>query len=230
MNFSMIFPTRGRQNLLMNLLNSIKKTTKNVAEIEVLIAVDNDDIETLKLIPELKAKHTFVTFYEVERSENFSKDYYNFLAKQATGIYLIALNDDIEFKTEFWDQIIINKLTHYFHNARDKIVYAWLDDGYRHPQGFCCFPLITRQAYNALGWFFPEEFPTWGSDLELFYIFRHIDRVCKIPEVLLDHISPHTQKRSPDEQNKRVELLDRRMKYDYREPARRLRRAIRSYR
>ncbi len=231
MNFSLILPTRGRQFLMSTLLETIKVTTNRIEEVELLVAVDNDDEETLKRLPQWKVLYPFTTFYQLQRATNFSVDYYNYLAKLAKGDFIIALNDDIEFRTKNWDWIINSKLQQYFHPTRaDKICYGWLDDGYRHPQGFCCFPLLTRQAYEVLGYFFPEELPTWGADCELFYIFRNLDRVCKIPEVLLQHISPHTGFREADAQNHRVQELDRRQKFDLRNDVSKLRRHIRRFR
>ena len=100
-DFSIIFPSRDHQGLLFNLLTSLSNNTKYLSRIEVLIAIDECDPN----MQEFAKTHafTFVKFFTVKRSLNFSRDYYNYLYKQSQGRWIIACNDDSEFLTKEWD-------------------------------------------------------------------------------------------------------------------------------
>ena len=65
---------------LKSLLDSIVKNTEDLTKVEVLIAVDSDDVKTYLFLRDLGLP--FVRRYQVMRSLNFSRDYYTFLAKQ----------------------------------------------------------------------------------------------------------------------------------------------------
>ena len=191
MNFSLIFPTRGRAKQLGDLLKSLQITTEDKDKVEILIAVDNDDLffkksktRFVKRFPELN-----IRFFAVKRSENFSKDYFNFLAEKTKGKFILALNDDAVFETPGWDLIVLDKAKEYFKDKKDKIVYIRLGDneiGYA-PHGFSCFPALSRKAYKALGFFFNEQYYTCVADRNLFEIFRHIERVLTVDNIRISY-------------------------------------------
>src|SRR5882672_9760370 len=110
MRFSIILPSRERVQLLVNLLVSISNTTTNKEQIEVLIAIDDDDKDTLSVTANFKEYFPFCRFYTCKRSNQHAQDYYNYLSKRAIGKYLLALNDDCLFLTDGWDSLIWDKL------------------------------------------------------------------------------------------------------------------------
>lgn len=204
--FTIVFPTRERIILLDKILNSIKLTTANSSEIEVLIAIDSDDVKT-KLYFE-RHYFDFVKVFHVKRSLNFSKDYYNFLARLGTGKYIIAVNDDAVFESAGWDIIAWDILEEYIGEGPN-IVHGWIADGldgYRatgHGE-YCCFPLIGREGFNALdGMIFPDRIPTWGADIWMRKIYDTIDRIVKIP-ITIRHYCHHNKTRDQDAISKRI--------------------------
>jgi len=169
MNFSLIFPTRERPKLLDNLLKSLDKTTSNKKAVEILIVRDRDDDtdirSVLKKYPSLDTK-----LYTVDRSTNFSRDYYNFLARQAKGKFIWALNDDVEFKTKFWDVILNTELELYLRDKPDRIVYCMTGDGLNN-HNYCCFPILSKETFECIGYFFNERYTTWCADQDLANLF-----------------------------------------------------------
>ena len=205
--FTIMFPTRERPDLLKDLLDSILKTTSNTEDIEVLIAYDNDDEVTKKFIAAYKCWSKWVNWVECARSLNFSRDYYNRMAKMATGEYFIICNDDAIFETQNWDVLAEQEILRRS-GGRDSVFMGWIEDGlgqYR-AQGFsdyCCFPMIGRDGYEALGVVFPERIPTWGADIWIASVFGIIGRIYKLP-ITIRHLTPHNGTRPVDHVQQRI--------------------------
>ena len=201
MKFSIVFPTRERPLLLNALLRSIHATTHRIEDIEVLIATDEDDKITRDFL--LSTHFEFVKVFYVQRSLNFSQDYYTFLAKQSTGQWIITANDDCVFETPNWDELAYGTLM-----DQPSVVYGWSEDGLgefrAHGHGeYCCFPLQGRGGFEALGYIFPSRIPTWGADLWAKKLYDQIDSVVKLP-IVVRHFCHHNNTREQDEVNKRI--------------------------
>ncbi len=177
-DFSLILPSRERTHLLKGLLASISKATADTSRIECLVAVDADDSESVNASEGLKNQYPWLTVVVGERQDNFSDGYYNRLANLSTGRYVQALNDDVEFVTPHWDRIAITVLKDYQERHPDGILYGFpADSGY----GYACFPLLSRQAVDAMTWFFHPEFSCWGADIHLHEIYSLAERVLHLP-------------------------------------------------
>lgn len=202
MNFSVVFPTRERPELLLNLLNSIKVNTFDPENIEVLIAIDEDDTSYNHI--DWEPYHHFVRVFRVKRSLNFSRDYYTFLAQQSTGRWIIACNDDCQFETRAWDEIAFQAL-----KDAPGVVHGWIQDGldgYRAPGhgNYCCFPLQGRAGFEALGYIFPSRIPTWGADIWLKSLYDQVDSVVEVP-IVIKHYCHHNKTREQDAISKRIQ-------------------------
>jgi len=181
MNFSLVFPTRGRKQYLKELLSSINRTTREKEKTEILIAVDRDDKEDYSdILPSFKELH--IKFFKVKRNENFPKGYYNFLAKRSKGKFIMALNDDAVFKTNYWDIIILYEVR----RNKNDIVYIKTGDGETGSE-FSCFPIISRKAFKVLGFFLNEDYYVWVADKNLYEIFRTVERIITINDVVISY-------------------------------------------
>lgn len=203
MKFSIIFPSRERIDLLKNLLDSIKINTNDISNVEVLIAVDADDKESQGFLARNIAAYPFVIPYAVERSLNFSRDYYTYLAKQSTGQWIITANDDCVFETQSWDTIAYEIL-----KDRSGVIYGWIEDelgGWRAKGhgNYCCFPLQGRSGFEALGYIFPTRVPTWGADIWAKNLYDQVNGVVEIP-ITLKHYCYHNKTRDQDDISRRI--------------------------
>ncbi len=209
-DFSLILATRERHTLLKNLLRSITATTAVPERTEVVVVMDDDDLNSVGYIPRYQELCPRARFIVKPRSRNLNEDYLNWAYREHTsGSSLIVLNDDAEFETHNWDDVIRSKLAQYMKDKPDGIAYGWIEDRLkqRHGMSYCCFPLVTRKAADHLGFVMPAQFKAWGADIALWRIFHKIERVCDLSEVTIDHISPHNKSREKDDINKYVEKL-----------------------
>ena len=199
--FSIIFPSRDRHELVSKLLGSIAAMTFNIADIEVLIAIDDDDTKSENFLKNFGVP--FVQYFKVKRSLNFSQDYYTFLAKQSTGRWIITINDDCVFETPAWDVDAFNVL-----DQKPGVIYGWIEDGLggfraKGHGNYCCFPLQGRKGFEALGYIFPPRIPTWGADIWAKNLYDQIGSVVALP-FTIRHFCHHNQTREQDHINKRI--------------------------
>lgn len=204
--FSIIFPSRGRRLLLMNVLATIGLYTKHLDAIEVLIAVDNDDEEMhSKRLDGFEDRHSDMNlkFYVFDRSIHFTKDYINPLARMAKGRFIMVINDDSEFTTPNWDILLYEALDARCKELGDDIIYGMVRDGLDNPT-FSCWPIQSKEAVKVAGQFFNEKHYIWGTDQAISGVYKKLSkklneqRMVKIDNVVIDHNSGHTGRREFD--------------------------------
>lgn len=195
MNFTIVLASRERPTLLHGLVNSIDQTVLDKTNIEVIVGIDDDDQISHQKCKELETQYPYFKYFSQPRSEWLNRDYLNKAAEMGTGRYVIACNDDMEFRTMHWDKIMHDRLEDYLKDKPDGICMATTSDGIADHFGmaFSCFPLFTRQAINTLGFALIPEARTWVADIVCFNIYNAIGRVCSIPEVMLYHVAYHSK-------------------------------------
>lgn len=196
-DFSLILPSRERLPLLQGLIESVVKHTSRLDRVEMLVCVDWDDTPTVNAARGLMLQYPWLTLYVGERQWNLSVGYYNKLAKHSTGRYIQVLNDDCRFVTAGWDTLAVAVLDSHKVKWQDGIFYGRTFDDQK--AGYSCFPLLSREALNAMGWFFHPESPGWCADIMLHKIFnnRLVRRVVDLP-YHFEHLCHHTGKRERD--------------------------------
>ncbi len=211
--FSLLVPTRERRLQVKRFLKSVVETTSNKSAIEILFAIDEEDnasalnvIECQNQYPELN-----INFYKRNRSEYLNKDYYNYLTQFAKGEYCWILGDDCVLTSPNWDILVKKRLDDYFSVKKDRIVCVSIKDNTPKPSPtlppFPCFPLISKEAINLLGFALHPEVPTWGADYLIFQLYFKSSRLLVIDDnVFVNHISYHTthDPRLEDLVNKRI--------------------------
>lgn len=103
---SILCPTRKRVPQLRKYLNSIISTVYDFSNVEVLLAVDNDDHETLYTLKEYQS-YPNIKYWTFERQGYQGLyNYTNFLASKAQGEFLQFGGDDNEHLSYNWDLIV----------------------------------------------------------------------------------------------------------------------------
>lgn len=201
--FSLLLAFRQRVHRLKELIDSLLNTTKNIDSIELFLAVDEDDVDGLEYLK--NTEHKFIRYSVFKRSEHFTKDYLNPLAREANGRWLINLNDDSVFMTKDWDEIVYNRMDNEAKAHGDDIFLGLVKDGMirtgeneRFPH-FSSWPVVSKESVNALGYLFNEKFYIWGVDHFIADVYRRIGRLVSLTDVHIDHNSHHNKRREKDE-------------------------------
>jgi hypothetical protein len=186
---SLILNTRKRVVLLNNLLRSIQETASYPEDIQVIINYDADDDETDLFTRSLLDTKFDIQWVTGDRPNNLHKSLNimaNFAYDSSTK-YIFVLNDDVEFLTKGWDDQI-RKI------PSDEIWYISTNDNSADKENtaqYASFPILTRAAYEALGYFMSEKFVGLGADVHLWRIFDSVNRI-KETEIELDHVCHRT--------------------------------------
>lgn len=161
-------------------------------DIEMYFYVDEDDPE-LKLYADWHLVAPNQVHIHVGPAISVSKSW-NSIADLCNGDILIMGNDDIVYRTQNWDNILIKRLSLY----PDQIYCAWFDDGID-ARNHCAFPIVSRKWYETLGYFTPGIFEFLYNDTWVFDIGKMVQRTLYIPEVYAEHEHFSTGKMQADE-------------------------------
>jgi glycosyltransferase involved in cell wall biosynthesis len=183
---TLILNSRKRVQQLSNLLESIRKTVWKIKNIKILIGVDDDDEDTIKFLQAYSGMIFDVQAIIQPRPSNLHVSI-NRLATKAKGDYIFILNDDVEFLTDFWD-LELSKV-----NPNEIWYIGTLDNSADKERGgtYSSFPILTRAAYDALGYFMSEAFVGLGADVHLWRVFDAVGRT-KTSSIELDHVFHRT--------------------------------------
>ncbi len=136
---SVLLPSRGHPDLLKRSVASLLDHASAVEMVEVLVAADEDDPETVKAALELTRS---VTIASERAGYGRLHEYYQRLSLAARGDWLLVWNDDAQMLTYNWDAII--------EGQPDGVLVADIQSPY---SPLCCFPAVRRTAVQALGRF-----------------------------------------------------------------------------
>ena len=144
---SVLLPTRGRTDMLKRSLLSLLDLAKSPTELEILLAFDNDDKQSLEwcqqnIFPELESRGVDATVVEFTPLGYLRlHEYLNSLAGLANGQWLMFWNDDAVMQTQDWDQRITE------HNG--KFLCLRMPTHNQHP--YAIFPIVPRDWFYLLG-------------------------------------------------------------------------------
>jgi len=181
MDFSLVLPTKGNLPGLLNLVTSFIDKAKDKDCIEFLIAVDMDDPELYKL--EESVKGYPVKVFRTYPTDNFNRDYFNWLTWKSCGKSIWCMNDDVVMTTQDWDEIIREKI----HGKEFYFVDTW---DTTHEQGgisFPRFPLISRASVDVIGFLMYPQVRTYPADRVIYDLYRRLDLIVPCHEVKLQH-------------------------------------------
>lgn len=191
--FSLILNSRGRPSQLYDLLVSIEQTTSSLSSIEVTICVDEDDLLTKEWIDnnryeEFKFQIIFIII--TPNTSNLHTNL-NFAASVSSGKFIFGLNDDCLLLSQDWDKLSEEKLNNYLIDKPDGIVYGRTYDTSVDKGGskeYASFPVLSKKAVEALGFYMDNRFVGWGGDVSCWRIFNEVGRICDLPDIQIDHL------------------------------------------
>jgi len=176
---SILLPTRKRTDLVVKSIGSLLANAANTADIEILIAYDDDDNESKDFFATvwpafIQQTAATTRVFELERYGYLRLyKYVNFLADQASGDWLMFWNDDALMATENWDTKIIEK-TGWFGLLRMPCINM------NHP--FALFPIIPNSWLKLFGKISPVNHSDWW----IYHVTNSAQRMQNI-DVLVYH-------------------------------------------
>lgn len=183
MNISLLVPTRNRPRLLQRLLDSLVETTADLANVEVVLYIDEDDTQSKQF------SHRSLSPIKIIASPGRSMGEMNRLCYEASrGRYVMLLNDDVVFRTSGWDTKVLNA----FSPFTDDIAMVYgndLDQGVAVPT----FPFISRAVCDVLGEICPRGYQNLHIESHLFDIFKQLvklghHRIRYLGDVIFEHM------------------------------------------
>lgn len=144
MKVSIILPTRKRFQSLRRSIDSLLSTATR-ADVEVLLAVDDDDLETLERLKSEDIPGSKVLVGPRLGYINLHL-YVNQLCQEATGDWVVLWNDDALMRTQGWDEILEEYLG-------QMVVLNPATNHVNHPRENCIFPIVPKKMVELLGHF-----------------------------------------------------------------------------
>ena len=159
---SILLATRGRTEMLKKSLASLVDLASDPTSLEILLAFDDDDTETVKWVQEnvltdLDAKDISYTCMSFERLGYIRlNEYYNKLAVEADGDWLFFWGDDAIMETQDWDKAITA------HTGKFRVLRALTHRC--HP--LAIFPIVPREWIELFGYFSAHQLnDNWVSQV-----------------------------------------------------------------
>jgi glycosyltransferase involved in cell wall biosynthesis len=180
---SIILPSKNRVQNIINLCKSIRETTANTSNIELIIYIDKTDEESLKFFKNqidtntLKLNISVVTGTETKLSQMYNKAF-----AKSTGDIVMYAADDLYFNTKGWDFVVRQEFNRY----KDRICLVFGYDGIQPPGTIATHGFVSRKSIETLGYLHPPKFGYNYTDNWLTEIYRQIDRLIYIP-VYFEH-------------------------------------------
>ncbi len=150
MIISVLIPTRKRTTLLETSVRSLLDKASDPANIEIMIAYDDDDDVSEQYFSSdqwASMMRSFGARYQVSKTQPWGYQslhtYYNDLAAQCQGDWLLIWNDDAVMQTAGWDD-------HVKDNQDFVGMLHMIAENYR--AKFCLFPLIPRAWIKLFGY------------------------------------------------------------------------------
>lgn len=179
--FSIIIPTRGRPRRLRETWESIFATVSNPDQVEVVIAADSDDPETIREVAHLSGMRRVM----VAKERMFAVPKWSYAYPAAMGKICMLCGDDIIFRTPDWDK----KVSSAFDQWSDRIGMVCIAEGIWNGK-LATNIFLSREWIEALGYFVADGLRHNFVDQWIDEIAKAVDRRCYLGDVMAEHIHP----------------------------------------
>lgn len=186
---SIIIPTRGRFDKLIEMMDSALNLASSPELIEFVLYIDNDDpsYETL----DRKAV--------IIRGDRIDMGLMNSLCIQkSTGRIIMLCNDDVIVRTEKWDDTIYKSAKVYV----DNMFLLYPNDLHKGSR-LCAFPIFSKELYLTYPGFLPEKYKGAFIDSHILDVFMQlkglgVNRIKYLSNVVFEHLHYTTGKSKLD--------------------------------
>ncbi|MBD1169026.1 glycosyltransferase family 2 protein [Pelagibacterales bacterium SAG-MED08] len=178
---SILIPTRSRIKSLKSTIESIINNTQNLENLEIILGVDNDDIETINFYHKNLSSKNNIKIFILDRKLGYADHAWRFLEmiKISSGEIYITFADDLIIQTKNWDKILFKELERL---PKDNLYILYTS----HNQINSDWPLIqiTTKEWIKVSNKFSNCFE---ADTELMILGSLLERLFKISEINISH-------------------------------------------
>ena len=174
--FSISCPTRGRPQNVRRFIESIKSTSDNFSDIEILFYVDDDDDsfpdDVLSFnVRKIKGKRVWLTLA------------HNILYSNSIGEIIFYGGDDAVFKTTGWDSLVKKS----FDLSEDKILLVYGNDNGWYGSKIAIHGFVHKKWVEALGYF---AYPGRGSSMDRWVteVAKKLNRATYLESIVIEHV------------------------------------------
>ena len=183
---SVLVVTRKRIKCLRAFFDSIQETCNSIKNLEVLVRIDDDDIETVQFVENYRRDSELLIRTVIgKRGKGYADmdKMVDELCQISTGDILFLLNDDAQFITKNWDEKMLNSYNNIY---SDNIFYIRTAHNQEENPDNPLFPAITRDWYDALGGFCS----CLETDTGLYFLNKLVKREVFIKDIKVNHNHP----------------------------------------
>lgn len=210
MDITLIHPSRGRARLAFDRYSEWIIMANDVTTIEHIVSIDNDDPEA-----DLYEEY-FVNIVRNDTRNVVAAT--NKAAKVASGDILIYLSDDFSCPNE-WDVLVKNE----FNTTTGPMVLKVDDCLQQFNVGVLTIPMVNRQLFDRLGYFWHPEYFSMHVDVDLYETCKRIGALKFAPHLKFPHnhysngkaAHDETYKRSEGNWNQGLEVINRRRRQGF---------------
>lgn len=183
MNILIKFPTRGRPERFINVLDNYINLAANKEKLYFIVSVDQDDpTVTPEFLDTTISKHPNLIVY-VGKSNNKVHAINRDMDKAPVFDILLLASDDMVPIVWGYDLTIQNAMKKYYPDT-DGVL--WFNDGLQ-GNGLNTLPIMGRKYYQRFGYIYNPIYKTAWCDNEFTEISKILGRQTYFPEVIIEH-------------------------------------------
>lgn len=185
---SVMFSSRGRPDKLERTLRNWQEKCLNHDKVEYLIAADDDDEETIKLLTNRTASLPPRQVIVGPRGRGYLDMHLRLdaMCRVARGDWFLAINDDATVRTEGWERVFNGRLVGQGEDEKGSFgcpdgIYLFIPKVPTRPDSPEFFA-VHRRVWEVLG----RLAPNMGVDDWLYYVMDKLNRVVRC-SIEIDH-------------------------------------------
>lgn len=184
---SLLIPSRGRTQGLVNTIQGALATADDPEMIEVIVLTDHDDPASAGYISDRNNGFWGARWVHLGQSRDHGKlsQKWNECWTAASGAIGWQGNDDVFFRTTGWDVLVREA----FDALPDRIAFVHGRDGHPEHDGvFGTLGFLSREWVDAVGYFTPPYFTANFGDTWLNAVASLVGRRVYLEDVLTEHL------------------------------------------
>lgn len=189
---SLLHPSRGRPEKSFN--NAKEWIEKAGCEVELIVSVDVDDpykLEYMRVHGDCKYKMLFYSNNSVVEATNRA-------AKEAKGDILLYLSDDFRC-FDSWGLAVQKE----FEGVSEPLLIKVDDCLQKFSVPVLTIPIMNRQLYDKLGYFWHPEYKSMFCDEQLYWVTQRLGAMKMCPHLKFEHAHVSVGKAPDDETYRR---------------------------